>query len=166
MVIYEKPLWLGCTPDLIAAAAVAFVVLTCLILFVSRTRKRLPAGHRRDVETGILYVLAAFMLVLLGAVLLSSFPPEIVRIALSDGQIELRSCHRFEASTQRYAASDIEFGYERRERRPYHVLVIRPRAGGDALGALDFLPPDRFNFAALRELAPAAVRAFERRHQR
>jgi hypothetical protein len=66
-----------------------------------------------------------------------------------------------------YPATDIEFRYQLEERGakriPHHQLVLFRRSSGENLGAVELHNEHRFNFAALRQLAPAALADYQRR---
>jgi hypothetical protein len=98
-------------------------------------------------------------------VLVQPFPPEIVRISIADTGLEVRRCHRWTDEMQTYPVADVEFRYEQEERGSkkivHHLLTMHRRGRPERLGSVEFVPRYSFDFEALRQLAPAALRQYE-----
>ena len=106
---------------------------------------------------------AVFLIIIF---LIRPFPPEIVRLSVHDTLLEVRRCHVWTDQIQTYPGTDIEFRYERGERGlkkvVRHLLTVYRRGDPEELGSVEFVPRYRFDFGALRQLAPTALRQYER----
>jgi hypothetical protein len=97
--------------------------------------------------------------------LVRPFPPEIVRLSVIDTRLEVRRCHVWSEQIQSYPVTDIEFRYERDERGSkkvvHHLLTMYRRGDPERLGSIEFVPRYRFDFGALRWIAPGALSQYE-----
>jgi hypothetical protein len=182
MIVYEKRLWLdGCASDALILLLIVTLLCGGVAVLIKTLRNHLGARQAdgqadpgRELTsgkaTGLYWYALVAPVVLIGVVLAETFfgifPPEIVRIAHLGSDIELRRCQGFFGGLARYPLGDVALSYEREERgtarRVHHMLVIQQKSTGTRLGAVEFVPADRFNFPELEKLAPAAVAEFRR----
>jgi len=158
--IIDRQLWLdSCLADGFIPLAL-FCFVAGGTFYVAWVWRRLGSAM-----TQIMVLSAGWAVLLTIIFLVRPFPPEIVRLSVIDTRLEVRRCHVWSDEIQMYPLTDIEFRYEREERGwkkvVHHLLTMYRPGDPERLGSVEFLPKYRFDFGALRQLAPIALHQYE-----
>jgi len=167
MLLYDKPLYLhSCAGDFFKIYVIAFVLVVVGFGLLCAVRSRPSPGPSRSKLAHGMYISGVYGGVLL-AVFLAQLPSllgnpsvrEIVRLAARDSQLDVTWCNGPYAQQRQFALGDIVFQQlpEMRGKTLQQTLVLTKRGDVEALGKVDFVE-SRLNMAALRDVAPAAVR--------
>jgi hypothetical protein len=163
--IIERQLWFDSCPADSFIPLALFCFVTGGIFFAAWTWRR-----RGSARTQLMVLSGGWAVFLTIIFLVRPFPPEIVRLSVIDTRLEVRRCHVWSDQMQSYPVTDIEFRYEREERGwnkvVHHLLAMYRRGDPERLGSVEFLPRYRFDFGALRQLAPSALHQYELARQK
>jgi hypothetical protein len=167
MIVIDHALWFdSCEGHSAVVLAFLYLIFGSIFGIANVVRRRSPKPEIKGSSVGMMIFSGIGLIALTLICLFWPFPPEIVRVSILGPHIELRRCYTWSHDRLVYPAADIEFRYRREEhgtkRMVHHMLVIERRGQSKPLGSVEFVPKYKFDFVALRQLAPAAVLEYER----
>ena len=168
-IFYNTHLWLNsCAGDYITILAGLMIFYGVIMLSYYFIRRHYPSGSiAHGVSTYLMYGTSVMYAVIIAYGLFGFIPPDIVRLAVDDGQLNVTSCNHFSEQNERYSVKDIMFQYVQ-EKHPdgiaHHMLVIQKRGIANPLGKVELLPQAAsfrsYNFETLEQIAPTALREY------
>jgi len=164
MIGYDHPLWFdSCLGNTIINALILLLITAMCIVGIEWIRRRTKHELWKQSGRWLQYGIALLSIAATLFMFYFEFSPRVVQIALNEGQIFVRACHRHTDVRQTYKPDEVSFGYvveERGTQRMRHHMLIMQK-DGTRIAAVELSSP-RVDFGVLRRVAPGAVAEYDK----